>query len=297
VSNHVRGHRGAQGDIWKWGQDESVERRPDPGRRRTGLLAILLSGLGALAAIAVLAIFIAPHDEEATSGAPFPTGSRTAASPLPTSSRTATASATPPTLTPSDSASFAVWSRQEIVWRSGGLPHQPVYSEGDLLPLMVRINRATAGAIYEIELWYQCQLGDAAAFDYLGGVSAADAATILVQPGPGRRPDSTLPLPDDPSISFDNIPERLVQIWGATFYQPPQGPSPTTACSGQKLLSLTILAQDETVFLILGAHLASSAEWGSGKAAAALAESISLEVSVNGLPTREVTVPPQAIIR
>jgi hypothetical protein len=161
---------------------------------------------------------------------------------------------------------------------------------------MVRIDHATTGAVYEIEVGYQCQSGDAAAFDYLGGVSAADAAGILVQPGPGRRSDSTLPLPDDPSISFDNA-ERLVQIWGATFYQPPQGPSPTSACAGEKLLSLTILAQDETVFLVLGAHLASSAEWGAGKAAAALAAPITLEVSVNGLPTREVTLPVQAVIR
>jgi hypothetical protein len=160
---------------------------------------------------------------------------------------------------------------------------------------MVRIDQTDPGAIYKIQLRYQCQTATAAAFDYLGGRSDKDASATLTDPGPGRRPDSTLPMPDDPSIAFDDAPGRRFEVWGGTFHQPPEGPQPPSLCLNEKTLSVSILAQGETVFLVLGAHLASSRDWGDGKGAAAQPAAINLAASVDDGPAGTLTVPPEAI--
>src|SRR3989304_2303471 len=70
---------------------------------------------------------------------------------------------------------------------------------------------------------------------------------------PGRaRPAATLPLPPDPSIEFDDGTDGQLALWGGTFDDAPQGPTPRTACVDPETLSLRILAHQQQLFLVLG---------------------------------------------
>ncbi len=292
MGNRISGHRGSQGDEWSWepGEPENGGREPGRGGRQWLILAMFF--VAAAVAFIGLALLLSSGGDDEGAGDINPTRTAPAVS---TRSPRASPTARPATASPSNSFRFAMWSREEGAWRIEGLRARPAYHEGEYVPFMVRIDDTKPGRVYEITLVYQCKTTKTAAFDYLGGLSETDAGAVLVDPGPGRRPDATLPMPDDSSLTFDDSAERLFRLWGGTFYQPPKGPVPTAPCDSKKQLSLTVLAQDETVFLVLGAHLASATDWGVGKGASALDTAVNLFASVNNSPFRVLTVPPGAV--
>jgi len=254
---------------------------------------MVASALGAAAILLAVALFfILGNDDNDT-------GQTAKLTPSPTSSISASATPTPTSTPPFDRTVFrlAIWSREESRWLLEDLSSQtPVYREGESILFLIRIDNANPGAIYRIGLTYRCQTEGVAAFDFLTRVSNTDAEAALSDPGPGRLPsDSTIPIPDDPSLEFDKDAERRFQLWGATFHQSPQGPLPPAPCQDEKLIILNLSAHNESVFLMWGAHIASSRDWGEGRGASEQKTRFGLEGTVDELPAQEINVLPGAI--
>jgi hypothetical protein len=287
VGDRIQGRRDSQGDNWNWGPDGRGTRRPPrlpsfPWARAALIAAaLILIGSG----IALLALMDGDAENAATDG-----GTATATSPSSPGATTAAASdgspTTATTLSPTagdlDVALFA-WSRQNREWIEDSLPSGAGYREGETVPALVRIDGATVGSSYEIIVRYRCSTGEGAGLDFLASPADADSAALLVDPAAGReRADSTILVPDDASITFDNGLSGRFFLWGGAFRQAVQGPFPSGNCEGEKEFALAIFAAKETFSLIWAPHLATAADWGEGKGASSAGGPLTLEVAVAG---------------
>jgi hypothetical protein len=287
VGDRIQGRRDSQGDNWSWGPDGGGTRRP-PGLpsfpwARAALIAAALILIGS--GVALLALMDGDAENAATDG-----GTATATNPSSQGATTAAASDNSPTAetTPSpttgvlDAAVFA-WSRQNREWIEDSLPSGAGYREGETVPALVRIDGATVGSSYEVSVRYQCSTGEGAGLDFLASPADADSAALLVDPAAGReRADSTILVPDDPSITFDNGLSGRFFLWGGAFRQAVQGPFPSGNCEAEKEFTLAIFAAKETFSLLWAPHLATAADWGEGRGAASAGGPLTLEVAVAG---------------
>ena len=281
---------------WRWSSEQipGGTGHRGPGRR------LLLAGIGAVV-ISVGVILLELSDDSSGSQPPT-TQSPTAGasvSPGPTDVPTEPVTATPSTLSQSPVATgdvrLFVWSRQDRRWlESENARDEPGYREDEAVPFMLRIEDTVPTTAYEVALQYECRTAQGAAFDYLSSVSEADSAAQMIPPGPARREDSAVPIPDDPSITFDGGGRRF-QMWGGTFDEMPEGPSPAGACETEKRIDLSLLARSDILFLMWGAHLASSSDWGENAGASSQTSSIYIEASVNQTGARRLGVGPDAI--
>jgi hypothetical protein len=158
---------------------------------------------------------------------------------------------------------------------------------------MLRIEDTVPG-VYEVALAYECRTGNGAAFDYLANLSEADSASLTTSPAPPRREDSSIPVPDDPSITFDGTGRRF-RVWGGSFQQMPSGPSPADSCEADKGVGLSLLAQGGALFLIWGGHLGQGSDWGENQGASNQRSPIHVETSVNQAEVKRIGVGPDAI--
>lgn len=230
------------------------------------------------------------------------------ASPTPTPVLTTTPTVTPApiaTATPAPSGAssrLALWAASLGQWQFSDIGAVAFgYREGEAIPFLLRIDDASPGAVYGLELRYDCQSDGVAAFDYVVGYDRdVGDEPALAQQGPSRlQPDAAIPVPDDPSIAFDDEAheERLFRLWGATFDADPTPPAPDTPCRDEKLIVLRIRAQAETVFLMWGAHLGSAEDWGAGRGADNQEMPFGIEVRTPGMEpeSQELRVVPGAI--
>lgn len=294
MSDGLRGRRDSRGDTWQWPPAAGPPRRRPPWR------PILVVIVGASLFGAGLGLLLLPPDSNEND--------RPRPSPTPSRARTATAVATrepSPEATPTATAGanaditvqFLAWSRPQSRWLPARLEDGASgYREGDSVPFLARLDGTVEGASYEIALRYQCGTDIGAVFDYVAESAEADAGSTLTEPGPGRpRADSTIPVPDDPSIAFDDGLKRRFQLWGATFLQTPAGPSPAEPCTDAKQLRVSVTAHDSAVFLIWAGHLASAADWGEGRGASSQEVGLFSEASVDsGAPAR-LEIAPEAV--
>ncbi len=284
------GRRGSGGSGWTWVSTGPGPPRP---RRRPPFwpAALLLGGIALLLGLSFLLVsafrsdsgdqaIAQPGDHARATQAPAPSPTHPAASAQAVApSQTGTPSASAPTAGPGPVRyRLALWSDPQQEWRFDDLgPEHSAYREGEAVPFMLRIDDARPGALYAISIRYDCALGGVNAYDYLTAYSRdRGAAPALAPRGPGREaPDDTAAASDDSSFLFDNAGgPREFQAWGATFAAPPSRPLPLALCRGQqaqeakKEITLHLLAQDSTVWLLWGAHLASPLDWGAGNGAA-----------------------------
>jgi hypothetical protein len=188
------------------------------------------------------------------------------------------------------------WSRAQGEWLEGEMPAGAGYREDDSIPILVHIERATPGTPYDMTIRYDCATDEGAAFDFLSSREATDGAAAHKEPGPGARfPDSTVDIPNDPAIDFDDRAEGQFQLWGATFKEFPRGPLPLDPCDRRKEFRLSLGAVGETVFLIFGAHGASSRDWGE-RGGAASAGGVSIETVIRGAAEARVTIAAGALL-
>lgn len=299
------GHRGARDSEWSW---EHEDEEHEATHKRRWPLAVLLSG-AVIAGVAAFAfgvfLVISNNDGNAAppvvSLSPTPTTSPTPAvtvTPGLTSSPSPTASPTPTLApTPAYSIELSAWSDVTSSWTASSLDDETsAYEEGDSVPILLLIERARPGDTYDVQIRYDCMANGEPAFDYLSGAEQAGEAPLLTPPGPGRAiPDSSLTMPDDPSIDFDGASTGSMQVWGAVFSDAGY-PTPDTECTRSKTMDLSLLARDDTVTLVWTAHLASEEDWGAGSGASAAAP-FSLRVQVNGEVAAVITVEAGALSR
>jgi len=299
MSDRIKGQRDSHSDNWSWGPPggdgpAQGSGRPPPFPWRPALLvavALVLIATG----VGLLALADDDSGKSSVNGSTTPT-----ASPRGTGTDAATASSeapTGPTGTPAQTVMrLFAWSRQANDWVDGTLPAGAGYKEGDAIPVLLQIARATSGSFYETIVRYQCGTDQGAGFDFFASPAKDDSDAVLTDPGPGReRPDSTVPIPNDPNITFDDGSAGRFQLWGATFQQSLQGPLPPSPCDRQKEFHLITVAASDTVSLIWAAHLASAGDWGEGKGSASAHAPLTIEVTIVGAGDARLTVEDGAI--
>jgi hypothetical protein len=272
------GRRGSQSDGWSW---QKSERTPggllgkrsfeedrwtwlaaegEVERRRPGL-RLALTGTGAVLALvaAAAAVFFTLRSagyyssEIGDGSSPRPTA-------LPTSETLA------PTAGPATIVGFFTvsgWDRPGAEWLFDELPlERPALPQSaTAVPFLLLIENAIPGQVYAAQIRYDCRAGGAEGFSFLTDYDR-DAGTgpALTAPGPGRSlPDTSARIPDDASTTADDQHgSRQFALWGATFEGAPSVPTPQTPCSGQKALTVRILARAPIVHLLWSGHLQTS---------------------------------------
>lgn len=176
------------------------------------------------------------------------------------------------------------WSDSNATWQFGNLnPQNSDYHEGEGVPFMLRIDNANPNSTYTFDIRYDCSHLGINGYDLLSRYDRdRGTAPALAEDAPGNTNfNAALPVPDDPSIPFDNgETDRNFKLWGGAFAGAARGPSPATLCEpdqgqkAEKLYTLSVTAAAPNVFLLWSGHLASALDWGQGQGAA----------SINGAP-------------
>ena len=299
MSDRIKGERDSHGDNWSWGPPGGDGPAQGSGRPPPFPWRPALSVAVALVLIATGVGLLALADDDSGNSSVNGRGTPTASTgPTPTDVRTASAEASAgPTRTPAPAVvRLFAWSRQAKEWVDRTLPDGAGYEEGDGIPVLLQIDRATSGSIYETIVRYQCGTDRGAGFDFLASPAEVDSDAVLTDPGSEReRPDSTVPMPNEPSITFDDGSAGRFQLWGATFQQSIEGPLPPATCDREKEFHLVTVAASETVSLVWAAHLASAADWGEGKGSASAQAPLTIEVTIVGAGDARLTVMDGAI--
>jgi len=286
------GHRGSGEDEWRR-PTERLARLPGWRRRGPGGPAGVVLGLVILAAGLSLGFYVACRGDDGTPVA-TPTASPTAAPGVTTTAATPTFGGGRFRLT--------LWADELAGWRLGDLDADASsYREGQTVPFLLRIDGVEPGEVYSVGLRYDCQVDEAAAFDFLTGYERdTGSGPALAEQGPGRsQPDATIGMPDDLSIAFDDEEQdgRVFRLWGATFDDQLVGRGLDVPCTGSKVILLRVRALAKTVFLIWGGHLGSSKDWGANRGAASQDRPFGIAVAISGLwpQLQGVSVVPGAI--
>lgn len=314
MAQRLIGRRGKDENEWTW--VPTLPPRPS-SRPRRRLVALVVTGVLISAAIGTpLGLVLTRSSGDGNiAGARIPAASPTAtATSAPVAPRVTPSPSSPPTIafatpvptTPTGTHfRLAAWTEVPGEWRFGDLNRMNSdFFEGEAIPFLVRIENAEPGTTYSLAIRYNCAADDVAAFDFVASYdSFVGTGIALAEEGPGRPvPDVTIAVPDDSSIEFDDEDpvERLFQLWNGTFASQPSGPTPDSACSGEKLVSLDITAQAETVFLLWGGHLAYENDWGEGRGASSQSSLFQMAVDLSGPgidgEERRLSIEPGAIM-
>jgi hypothetical protein len=129
------------------------------------------------------------------------------------------------------------------------------FREGLAVPFMLRVEGARSGDSYGITLRYTCRtLQFVSGFDRDSGGGPA-----LATGGPlTALPDSTAQLPDDPTTAADDAEEGRLSLWGGSF-GPLELADVTGPCAYERRLNVSLLAGQDTLFLLWGAVVAPGA--------------------------------------
>jgi hypothetical protein len=149
---------------------------------------------------------------------------------------------------------------------------------------MLYVEGAEPGTPYEVAIYPPaCRPEPATSFDYLAGHEAAPPLALLTPPGPAReRPDSVIPVPDDPSTAADNAADGgRLGLWGGVFQQRPAWQPGSGECPDGRVLVFQVKALSDELRLVWAGHLATAADWPGGGAAAAT-ETISMTITLDG---------------
>jgi hypothetical protein len=202
-----------------------------------------------------------------------PTEQPTSTPTLPAATPTSSPSPSPVPGTPRPGAEFFLWNDESKQWQDDDLEKDSSSAgEGDILLFLFKLNDVKPGETYQIEIdYFDCGLSPGRSFDYLAAASSGDTPQ-LATPGPGRvRPDSQVPVPDDPGVGNDGGSPAYLSAWGGTFQRAPELSPVSATCTGDKKLSVSVLAQSSTLYVEWGGHLASVTDWlGEGAASAKL---------------------------
>jgi hypothetical protein len=183
---------------------------------------------------------------------------------------------------PGDSTSvvryaLARWADTTGSWQFGPLNVQDSGQPGEEgVPFMLRIESAVPGTTYTFGISYDCAQSDGNRYDFLGSYDRDyGVAPALHEDGPGAaHPDATLAMPDDPRIPLDDGEQgQTFKLWGGSFASATAGPSPAGLCptergeQAEKMYTVALTAQAETMYLLWSGHLASGSEAGARKEA------------------------------
>ena len=257
----IVGRRGSSGSGWTWSRPPAGPRRPP----RSALL-LPLAGAGLIALFVGLALFgvwLSDRDDNSpvgTSGTPTPTPAATATpspahTPTPTPAATATPSPTPTPASPTPDGQepllrLAAWDGER--WQFKPPQEGATYREGEAIPFLFRIDRASRGGAYSLTIRYDCE-----AFALLTSYDRDHGSRpALASGGPeSAAADTILSLPhEQPGTGADDGEAGSLSLWGGSFMGV-DGPLPSSACSGEKSLTVGLAAAADTLHLMWGAEI------------------------------------------
>jgi len=160
-------------------------------------------------------------------------------------------------------------------WENGNLGGtNSHYREGDSVPFRALLTNLTVGDSYTLSINYDTLQGAGIhAYDYLTSYNATETTadpTSGITVGSG----SSFPIPVDPSIVFAAAgatqESGSVSIWNGTITGITYGGDST---SGTQTALVTFTANDTSVLLAWGGHVASQLDWGVGHSASAISGS------------------------
>jgi hypothetical protein len=271
----VVGRRGSNESGWTWSQPPSRPRRPPSVPPLLPIAGVGLIGL--FVGLALLGAWLWGTDDDApvgVSGTPTPTPAVTA-TPLP--------AATPTPVADGQGRLFrlAAWDGQR--WRFGPPLEGAIYREGEAVPFLLRIERASRGDTYFVTFRYDC---DGFAF-----LTSSDrdhgSEPALASGGPGSAtPDTTLVIPDDPGTRADDGEGGSFSLWGGSF----RGLTPIvpiSPCTGEKGLTVGLAAAADTLHLMWAAEIS----WGAAERDAPLR----LAVQARGAGELSIEIDPESV--
>jgi hypothetical protein len=260
----IVGRRGSRGAGWTWSRQPS-----GPRRAPSSLPLLALAGAGVIAvvvALVVLGVWLSDGGDNSPAGsdgtptatpivaeAPSPT-----ATPGPAPSPTPSPSPVPTLASPTPDGQgplfrLAAWDGER--WQSSPLPEGATYREGEAVPFLFRIDRASRGAAYSVTIHYDCE-----AFALLTSYDRDHGSRpALASGGPeSAAADTTLSLPHDPGTGTDDGEAGSLSLWGGSFTGV-DGPLPSSACSGEKSLTVGLAAAADTLHLMWAAEISPGA--------------------------------------
>lgn len=260
----IVGRRGSSGVGWTWSRPPSGPRRP---LLRGTLLALAGAALIALfVALAVVGVRLLDSDDNSsagTSGTPTPTPAVTAtpsptATPGPTPSPKRSPSPVPTSVSPTPAGQeplfrLAAWDGER--WQFKPSLDGATYREGEAIPFLFRIDRASRGADYSLTIRYDCE-----AFALLTSYDRDHGSQpALASGGPERAAaDAILSFPQEPGASAGDGEAGSLSLWGGSFTGV-DGPRPASGCTGEKSLTVGVVAASDTLHLIWAAEISPGA--------------------------------------
>lgn len=273
------GRRGSSGFGWAWSGPPSGPRRPSLSPR---LLALAGAGLIAVVvALVVVGVWLSDGGDNSPAGSggtptattmvaetpspsptPLPTPSLT---PSPTPARTPTATPAVPT-TPSPTATptalpggqaplfrLAAWDGER--WQSEEVLEGATYREGEAIPFLLRIDRAKRGTAYSLTIGFDCE-----AFALLTSYDRDHGSQpALSSGGPeSAAADTILSIPRDEGTGAEDGETGSLSLWGGSFTGV-DGALPSTACTGEKSLTVGLAAAADTLHLMWAAEISQGA--------------------------------------
>jgi len=200
-------------------------------------------------ALALLGVWLSDRDDNSPAG--------TSGTPTPTPAVTARPSPTPtPTPMPGGQAPLfrlAAWDGER--WQFNPRLEDAAYREGEAIPFLFRIDRASRGAAYSLTIRYDCE-----AFALLTSYDRDHGSRPALAPGEpeSAAADTTLSIPDDPGTGADDGEAGSLSLWGGSFTGV-DGPLPFSACSGEKSLTVGLAAAADTLHLMWAAEISPGA--------------------------------------
>jgi hypothetical protein len=263
----IIGRRRSREGGWTWA-------RPPSGRGRPPAPPLLpAAGAGLIVlfvALALLGFWLWGGDDGAeggASGTPTPTPAVTAVppttpTPTPTPRPTAEPSPSPvPTPTPASPTPsaqgplfrLAAWDGER--WRFEERLEGAAYREGEAVPFLLRIGRVRLGTAHFLTIRYDCE-----AFALLTSYDRDyGSEPALASGGPQNAiPDTTLSIPDGPGTAADDGEAGSLSLWGGTFADI-GGPLPSSACTGEKSLTVGLTAASDELHLMWAAEISPGA--------------------------------------
>jgi hypothetical protein len=270
----IVGRRGSSGFGWAWSRPPSGPRRPPLASR---LLALAGAGVVAVVvALVVIGVWALDGDDNSPAGDGTPTATPVAAvtplnsptpiptpapTPAPTPTATLAATTTPsPTATPTPASGgqaplfrLAAWDGER--WQFEEEVEGATYREGEAIPFLLRIERASRGAAYSVTIGFDCE-----AFVLLTSYDRDHGRQPALAPGgpESAAADTILSLRQDAGTGTDDGESGSLSLWGGSFAGV-DGALPSSPCTGEESLSIGLVPAADTLHLMWAAEISPGA--------------------------------------
>jgi len=266
----IVGHRGSSRSGWTWSGPPSGPRRPP---RIPPLLPLAGAGLIALfVALALLGLWLSDSSDNSPTGA----NSTPAHTPAVTETPSPAAAPTPGPGGQGPLFRLAAWDGER--WQFDPPLEGATYREGEGVPFLLRIDRASRGAAYSLTIRYDCE-----AFALLTSHDRDHGSRpALASGGPGSATaDTMLAFPHEPDASADEGEAGSLSLWGGSFTGV-DGPLPSAACAGENRVTVGLAAAADVLYLMWAAEISPGAAEGDAPLRLAVqapgAEELSIEI-------------------